>query len=115
MTTRRLRSTARYVWRPKKREIGGLFLDLTLSSGWPFGGGEVITPELASIELRFTRKVLSGASHFRDRIELPAPRSTAGMNLAHMFWFDLGRIASGMARATARAHPSGRDRGYAWD
>ena len=62
----------------------GLFLDLTLSSGWPFGGGEVITPELASIELRFTRKVLSGASHFRDRIELPAPRSTAGMNLAHM-------------------------------
>lgn len=62
----------------------GLFLDLTLGSGWPFGGGEVITPELASIELRFTRKVLSGPSHFRDRIELPPPRSTAGMNLAHM-------------------------------
>ena len=62
----------------------GLFLDLTLGSGWPFGGGEVITPELASIELRFTRKVLSGPSHYRDHIELPPPRSTAGMNLAHM-------------------------------
>jgi hypothetical protein len=28
----------------------GRFLDLTLGSGWPFGGGDVITPELASIE-----------------------------------------------------------------
>ena len=62
----------------------GLFLDLTLGSGWPFGGGDVITPELASIELRFTRKALSGPSHFRDRIELPPPRPLAGMNLAHM-------------------------------
>ena len=38
----------------------GLFLDLTLGSGWPFGGGDVTTPELASIELRFTRKAISG-------------------------------------------------------
>jgi hypothetical protein len=62
----------------------GMFLDLTLGSGWPFGGGEVITPELASIELRFTRKALSGPSHFRDRIVLPPPRPTAGMNLARL-------------------------------
>jgi hypothetical protein len=62
----------------------GLFLDLTLSSGWPFGGGDVITPDLASIELRFMRKNLSGPSHFRDRIVLPPPRPTAGMNLAHL-------------------------------
>jgi hypothetical protein len=62
----------------------GMFLDLTLGSGWPFGGGHVITPELASIELRFTRKAASGPSHLRDRIVLPPPRATAGMNLAHL-------------------------------
>jgi hypothetical protein len=60
----------------------GMFVDLTLGSGWPFGGGEAITPELASIELRFTHKSISGPSHFRERIALPARRQTAGMNLA---------------------------------
>ena len=62
----------------------GLFLDLTMGSGWPFGGGKNITPELASIELRLTRKTLFGPSHFRERIALPAPRQTAGMNLARL-------------------------------
>ena len=62
----------------------GMFVDLTLGSGWPFGGGEAITPELASIELRFTHKRISGPSHFRERIALPAPRQTASMNLARM-------------------------------
>jgi len=63
----------------------GLFLDLTLGSGWPFGGGgDVITPELASIELRSIRKAVSGPSHFRERIQLPPPRSTAGMVLAQL-------------------------------
>ena len=62
----------------------GMFLDLTLGSGWPFGGGEAITPELASIELRFTHKTISGPSHVRERIALPDPRQTAGMNLARM-------------------------------
>ncbi|HEY6302613.1 MAG TPA: glycosyl hydrolase [Terriglobales bacterium] len=62
----------------------GLFLDVTLVSGWPFGGGEAITPELASIELRFIRKTLSGPSHFHERILIPPPRPTAGMNLARL-------------------------------
>jgi len=73
----------------------GLFLDLTLGSGWPFGGGEVITPELASIELRFTRKSLSGPSHFHDRIVLPPPRPTAGMNLAHLSGLTSEALPSG--------------------
>ena len=62
----------------------GLFLDLTSTSGWPFGGGEDITPEFASIELRFIRMSLSGPRHFRERLALPPPRPTAGMNLAHL-------------------------------
>ena len=32
----------------------GMFVDYTFGSGWPFGGGNAITPELASIELRST-------------------------------------------------------------
>src|SRR5262249_24622723 len=59
----------------------GLFLDLTLGSGWPFGRGDVITPELASIELRSICNTISGPGHFRERIQLPPPRSTAGMVL----------------------------------
>lgn len=68
----------------EEARLRGLFLDLTLGSGWPFGGGDVTAPELASIELRFTPKALSGPSHFHDRIVLPPPRPTAGMNLAHL-------------------------------
>jgi hypothetical protein len=73
----------------------GLFLDLTLGSGWPFGGGEAITPELSSIELRFTRKMLSGPSHFRERIQLPPPRPTAGMNLARLSRLPSAELPSG--------------------
>jgi hypothetical protein len=62
----------------------GLFLDLTSTSGWPFGGGEAITPELSSVELRFIRRTFSGPSHFHEQILLPPPRRTAGMNLAHL-------------------------------
>jgi hypothetical protein len=73
----------------------GLFLDLTLGSGWPFGGGDVITPELASIELRSIRKTVSGPSHFRERIQLPPSRSTAGMVLAQTTGSASGELPPG--------------------
>ena len=79
----------------EEARLRGLFLDLTLGSGWPFGGGEVITPELASIELRFTHKALSGPSHFRDKIVLPPPRQTSGMNLARMTGLTSEELPSG--------------------
>ena len=60
----------------------GLFIDLTMGSGWPFGGGEAITPELASIQLLLLHKDVTGPSRFSERIELPAPRATTGMTLA---------------------------------
>jgi hypothetical protein len=60
----------------------GLFIDLTMGSGWPFGGGQAITPELASIQLLLIHKDISGPAHVRERVELPAPRATAGMTLA---------------------------------
>jgi hypothetical protein len=49
----------------------GLFIDYTFGSGWPFGGGYDITPELASIELRWTHMSLAGPTKFRERVQVP--------------------------------------------
>jgi hypothetical protein len=94
----------------------GLFLDLTLGSGWPFGGGEAITPELATLELRFTQKVVTGPARFRERIELPEPRATAGMFLSRMVGTSLALPPGWRERLQARtrvlavlAAPAGND------
>jgi hypothetical protein len=49
-----------------------LFIDYTFGSGWPFGGGYAITPELASIELRWTHLSVAGPAKFRERVEVPS-------------------------------------------
>jgi hypothetical protein len=49
----------------------GMWLDLTFGSGWPFGGGLNMTPELASMELRFTRRSIHGPSTFHEQLVLP--------------------------------------------
>jgi hypothetical protein len=46
----------------------GMALDLTLGSGWPSGGGEPITPELAQVELRAAQLALSGPRHYRGPV-----------------------------------------------
>lgn len=57
----------------------GLFIDYTFGSGWPFGGGEAITPELASIELRSSHTAVTGPANLRKRLHVPAfvPRTTS--------------------------------------
>lgn len=50
----------------------GMFIDYTFGSGWPFGGGDAITPELASIELRSTHLSVAGPAKFRERLHLPS-------------------------------------------
>jgi hypothetical protein len=50
----------------------GLFIDYTFGSGWPFGGGYDITPELASIELRWTHLSIAGPAKFRERMQVPS-------------------------------------------
>jgi hypothetical protein len=94
----------------------GLFLDLTLGSGWPFGGGESITPELAALELRFTQKVVTGPARLREQIELPEPRATGGMFLARMVGTSLTLPPGWQQRLQARtrvvaalAAPAGTD------
>jgi hypothetical protein len=48
-----------------------MWADYTFGSGWPFGGGEAITPELATIELRFTRLHVRGPVKLHQKLELP--------------------------------------------
>jgi len=50
----------------------GMFIDYTFGSGWPFGGGYDITPELASIELRWTHMTIAGPAKFRERVQVPS-------------------------------------------
>jgi hypothetical protein len=50
----------------------GMFIDYTFGSGWPFGGGEEITPELASIELRSTHQSVAGPAQFSAQLQLPS-------------------------------------------
>lgn len=50
----------------------GMFIDYTFGSGWPFGGGMAITPELASIELRSTQSSVEGPTRFHKRLQLPS-------------------------------------------
>ncbi|MGH9615301.1 MAG: glycosyl hydrolase [Acidobacteriaceae bacterium] len=49
----------------------GMWLDYTFGSGWPFGGAGVITPELASVELRSTRQSIRGPVHFHAKLQMP--------------------------------------------
>ena len=49
----------------------GMFIDYTFGSGWPFGGSE-ITPELASIELRFSHVSVEGPAHLHQRLQAPS-------------------------------------------
>lgn len=50
----------------------GLFIDYTFGSGWPFGGGEAITPELSAIELRSSHLSLEGPGTFHSRLQIPS-------------------------------------------
>jgi hypothetical protein len=50
----------------------GMFVDFTFGSGWPFGGGEEITPELSSIELRSTHLSIEGPAQFSEKIHIPS-------------------------------------------
>jgi hypothetical protein len=50
----------------------GMFIDYTFGSGWPFGGGDEITPELASIELRSTHLSIEGPAKFSEQLHVPS-------------------------------------------
>jgi hypothetical protein len=50
----------------------GIFIDYTFGSGWPFGGGDAITPELASVELRSTHLSVTGPAKLSQKLQIPS-------------------------------------------
>ena len=50
----------------------GMFIDYTFGSGWPFGGGDAITPELASVELRSTHLSVMGPAKLNQKLQIPS-------------------------------------------
>ncbi len=48
-----------------------MWIDDTFGTGWPFGGGMEITPELASLELRFTNTVVNGPTTASPVLPIP--------------------------------------------
>jgi hypothetical protein len=57
-------------------------IDYTFGSGWPFGGGLNITPELAAVELRAASRQASGPGRFEGKIAWPARRRGFGTLIA---------------------------------
>jgi hypothetical protein len=55
-----------------------MWIDYTFGSGWPFGGAGVVTPKLATVELRYAHQSIQGPIHFHAR--LPMPESRAGQD-----------------------------------
>jgi hypothetical protein len=52
-------------------KLRGMWIDDTFGSGWPFGGGLAITPELSSIELRFADNVVAGPKPSLGKLTIP--------------------------------------------
>ena len=55
----------------EEAESRSMWLDLTFGSGWPFGGGENITPDLASMELRYAHTSIRGPVHYDGKLPMP--------------------------------------------
>ncbi len=61
----------------------GMQIDLTFGSGWPFGGGPQVTPELAQVEMRHSRLSVTGPARLATRLMLPSgidDANTAGLD-----------------------------------
>jgi hypothetical protein len=50
----------------------GMWVDFTFGSGWPFGGAGVVTPKLATVELRFAHQSIQGPVKFHGKLPIPA-------------------------------------------
>ncbi|MFN0182076.1 MAG: glycosyl hydrolase [Gemmatimonadales bacterium] len=53
-----------------------MWIDYTMGSGWPFGGGMTITPERSGLELRLAHRAVAGGHRFSGPI--PWPTSPPG-------------------------------------
>lgn len=56
----------------EEAESRGMFVDYTFGSGWPFGGGDTITPELSAVELRSSHRSVEGPTAFCEKLQIPS-------------------------------------------
>ena len=49
----------------------GMWVDDTFGTGWPFGGGLAITPELSSIDLRSADNIVVGPQNYSGKLTIP--------------------------------------------
>jgi hypothetical protein len=49
----------------------GMWIDDTFGTGWPFGEGLAITPELSSIDLRFADNIIVGPKKYSGKLTIP--------------------------------------------
>ena len=61
----------------------GMWIDVTLGSGWPAGGGEAVTPELTNVELRYSEVAAKGGEHFHGKLDLPSIGASSVGVLVH--------------------------------
>jgi hypothetical protein len=51
--------------------VHGMWIDDTFGTGWPFGGGLVITPDLSAIELRSADNFVVGPKSYSGKLDIP--------------------------------------------
>lgn len=61
----------------------GMWIDLTLGSGWPTGGGPQVTPELAPVGVEYRTYHVAGGTRVRLGLELPATSISATGSFVH--------------------------------
>jgi hypothetical protein len=66
----------------------GFWIDFTFTSGWPFGGGEAVTPERSITGLWYSETAALGGERFHQKLKLPAVSSSPIGNYVHMMLGD---------------------------
>jgi hypothetical protein len=66
----------------------GMWIDLTFTSGWPFGGGEVITPERTVTDLLYSEAIVQGGERVHQQLDLPQLSSSPVGSYVHMMLGD---------------------------
>lgn len=66
----------------------GMWIDLTFTSGWPYGGGDAVTPKRAVTELLYSEAAAAGSARFHQKLNLPVLGSSPIGSFVHMMLGD---------------------------
>lgn len=66
----------------------GMWIDFTFTSGWPFGGGEAVTPERTVTDLLYSETAAPGGERFHQKLNHPLVSSSPVGSFVHMMLGD---------------------------